>query len=428
MLDFTYYNPCKVVFGASALNELKSLLEQNEASSLLLVYSGEFVKDLGIYQHVQDTCDQLGIAFSANGDVVPNPRIELVRMLVQQGKETGVNFVLAVGGGSAIDTAKAVALGIPYDGDVWDFFAGKVNYGMLAEKQAVVLEGAQIRMQPLPIGVITTLPSSGSETSNCAILSNDLLKLGYEDDAIIPKFAIMNPEYTLGLPAYQTSCGIADVLSHLLERYFSDVPDTGFSDHLIEAGIKSLLDIAKRLKQDSRDLGARSELQWLASVAHNNLLDAGRCACWGAHRIEHELSAQYNITHGEGMAVVTLAWLRYVAKIKPHMPAKLAKSIFGINVMPCVSATRQEQNIYQEQTVCQEQSENPDEIATYKLADELEVFFKNLDLATTLTELGIDNSHFNAMAARCTKDDTQVVGHYLPIDSQVFINILSLAM
>lgn len=287
MIGFSYYNPARIVFGEGSERKLADLLREHKVTSLLLVYSGDFIKTLGIYGAVLDAVTELGIDFSESGKVVPNPGIDLVRNLVDQGRRDRVDFVLAVGGGSSIDTAKAVAIGIPYEGDVWDFF----EKGVSPERV-------------LPIGVIATTASSGSETSNAAILSNGEWKLGFEDDRIIPKFAIMNPRYTAGLPTYQTAVGIADVYAHLLERYFSDETHSDTTDFLIEGAIRALLVNGERLIADPTDINARGELQWLASVAHNNFLDAGRTADWGSHRIEHELSAQYNITHGEGMAVV----------------------------------------------------------------------------------------------------------------------------
>ncbi len=314
MVNFQYYNPAKIVFGQGAEKELPRLLKEEKVTSLLMVYSGEFIKELGIYSAVRNACRELGIEFHENGNVVPNPSIDLVRDLSSLGKKENIDFILAVGGGSSIDTAKVAALGIPYDGDAWDFFG----------------KGA-VTSKVLPVGVISTLPASGSETSNCAILSNGEWKLGYEDDRIIPKFAIMNPEYTLKLPAFQTACGVADILSHLLERYFSDALHTDVTDYLIEGAVKALLVNGERLVKYPDDLNARAEVQWLASVAHNNLLDTGRIADWGSHRIEHELSAQYGITHGEGMAVVLVAWTKFAAEEKPRKLAQLATRVFGID-------------------------------------------------------------------------------------------------
>ena len=386
MIGFEYYNPAKIVFGEDSEKKLKDLLKSYGVKSLLLVYSGDFIKTLGIFKVIEDAVDELGIDFIENGNVVPNPSIELVRELVLQGKHNKVDFVLAVGGGSSIDTAKAIALGIPYEGDVWDFFEKGVSPDSV-----------------LPIGVIATTASSGSETSNAAILSNGEWKLGFEDDRIIPKFAIMNPRFTVGLPAYQTFVGIADVLSHLLERYFSDEKYSDTTDYLIEGAIRALLVNADRLIKDPKDVNARGEIQWLASVAHGGFLDAGRSADWGSHRIEHELSAQYNITHGEGMAVVMTAWTKYMAVKKPWRLALLASRVFGADPYDYTEEER-----------------------AYILSDKLSGFFKKLGLKTTLTELGIDDRDFDIMAKRATRNGS--VGHYLPLGAKEFTEILRLAL
>lgn len=386
MIGFEYYNPAKIVFGEGSVNKLAELLRQYDVSSLLLVYSGDFIKQLGIYQAITDAVSELGIRFFENGEVVPNPSIELVRKLVGQGKNDEVDFVLAVGGGSSIDTAKAVALGIPYGGDVWDFF----DKGVIPE-------------QVLPIGVIATTASSGSETSNAAILSNGEWKLGFEDDRIIPKFAIMDPRYTSGLPPYQTFAGIADVLSHLLERYFSDERYSDTTDRLIEGAVNALLVNAERLLKDPSDLNARGEIQWLASVAHNNFLDAGRRADWGSHRIEHELSAQYDITHGEGMAIVLTAWTKYAAARKPWRLALLASRVFGTDSF-----------------------DYSEEERAFILSEKLSEFFKRIGLKTTLGQLGIDERDFDVMAERATRNGA--VGHYLKLDREAVKDILKTAL
>lgn len=388
MINFHYKNPARIVFGDGAEKEIASLLKEYNASSLLLVYSGDFIKTLGIWNTVKNACDNLNIAFYESADVVPNPKIELVRDLVALGKEKSVDFVLAVGGGSSMDTAKSIALGIPYSGDVWDFF-----------------DGSAAPETALPVGAITTLPASGSETSNAAIISNGLLKMGFEDDMIIPKFAIMNPRYTMGLPAYQTSCGCADILSHLLERYFTDIPCVDTTDYMIEGAIQAIMVNAQRLMEDSQNYDARAEVQWLASVAHNGILDTGRMADWGSHRIEHELSAQYGITHGEGMAVILVAWCKYMADKKPAKLAQLANRVFGVDKFNYT-----------------------DKQMAYILAEKLNQFFKSLNLKTTLTELEITDKHFLEMANRATNNDQNTVGHYLPLHVAEFVEILNLAL
>ncbi|MBQ4271152.1 MAG: iron-containing alcohol dehydrogenase [Clostridiales bacterium] len=386
MIGFQYYNPAKIVFGENSVAGLSRLLAGYNVKSLLLVYSGDFIKTLGIYDAITDAVKELGIRFSENGNVVPNPSIELVRELVEQGKKDEVDFVLAVGGGSSIDTAKAVSIGIPYEGDVWDFF----SKGAVPEKV-------------LNVGVIATTASSGSETSNAAILSSGDRKLGFEDDRIIPKFAIIDPAYTVGLPVYQTNVGIADVLSHLLERYFSDEKNSDTTDYLIEGAIRALLVNADRLIKDPRNINARAEVSWLAVVAHNNFLDAGRSADWGSHRIEHELSAQYDITHGEGMAVVFTAWTKYMAEVKPWRLALLASRVFGADPY---DRDEKERALY--------------------LSDELQRFFKKLGLKTTLTELGIGDERFELMAEHATAGGS--VGHYVKLDKEKFIEILKTAL
>ena len=397
MKNFEYYNPAKIIFGVGSQNKLKYLLEAEGVTSLLLVYSGDFIKDLGIYQVVKTATKELGIKFIENGNVVPNPEIGLVRELVSQAKEEAVDFILAVGGGSAIDTAKAVAIGVPYEGDVWDFF-----------EKGIVPENV------IPIGVISTTASSGSETSNAAILSSGEWKLGFEDDRIIPKFAIMNPEYTARLPKYQTNVGIADVLAHLLERYFSDEKNSDTTDYLREGAIKALLLNAGRiiklqsekevseLQNNEEYLNAKAEIQWLASVAHNNFLDAGRSADWGSHRIEHELSAEYGITHGEGMAVVFVAWVKYAAQVKPWRPALLATRVFGVDAY-----------------------DHSEKERALILSDKLRGFFKELNLATSLSELDIPDDAFERMAERATRNGS--VGHYIKLDRDKFTDILKLA-
>ena len=385
MIGFEYYNPAKIVFGEGSEKSLAKLLKQNNVNSLLLVTSGDFVETLGIYDVIRDAVKELNIRFSESREVVPNPGIELVRKLVEQGKKDEVDFVLAVGGGSSIDTAKAIAIGIPYEGDVWDFF----EKGIVPEKV-------------LGTGVIATTASSGSETSNAAILSYGEWKKGFEDDRIIPKFAIMNPRYTVNLPEYQTNVGIADILSHLLERYFSDEKNSDTTDYLIEGAVRALQLNARRLLKDPKDINVRAEIQWLASVAHNNFLDAGRRADWGSHRIEHELSAQYNITHGEGMAIVFVAWTKYMAEVKPWRLALLASRVYGKDAYDFNEKER-----------------------ALLLSEELEEFFKSLGLKTRLSELGITDKDFKTMADRATAGGN--VGHYVLLDSQRIIDILKIA-
>ena len=388
MRNFEYYTPTQVLFGKDTHLQAGSLLKKYGAKKVLIHYGGQSAVRSGLIDEITSNLKEEGLEYITLGGVIPNPLLSKVREGIELCQKEHVDFILAVGGGSSIDTAKAVALAIPYEGDAWDFF----DKGVLPETV-------------LPTGVISTLPASGSETSNCAILSNGEWKLGFEDDRIIPKFAIMNPEYTTGLPDYQTSCGVADILSHLLERYFSDVKHTDVTDYLIEGAVKALLVNGERLVKNPKDLDARAEIQWLASIAHNNLLDTGRIGDWGSHRIEHELSAQYGITHGEGMAVVLVAWTRYMAKVKPWKLAQMASRVFGVDAF-----------------------DYSEEERALALSNKLKEFFTTLNLKTTLTELEIGTEHFSEMAARATKNGAQTVGHYVPLDQEKFKAILELAL
>lgn len=388
MLDFEYQNAAKIIFGSNPYEKVAAMLKKKNATSVLLIYSGEFIKELGIYQEIVNICIEQNIHFIANGNVVPNPKVELVRELIDEARNNKVDYLIAVGGGSSVDTAKAVAMGVFYEGDVWDFFEGKT-----------FVDSA------LPIGVITTLPSSGSETSNATIISNGLHKCGVEDEQLIPQFAVLNPEYTVNLPVFQTACGIADILSHLLERYFSNTKHVDTTDYLIEGAIQALLLNGERVMSNPKDINARSEIQWLASIAHNNLLDTGRESDWASHRIEHELSAQYGVTHGEGMAIVLLGYLKYIANKNPHKSAQLANRVFHVDYY----------------NHCEKEM-------TLILRDNLYNYFKNLNLKTNLTELNIQKDKFEELANRATKSNQQKVGHYCPLDKEQFIEVLNLCV
>lgn len=387
MLDFTYTNKAEIIFGKEALHMLPTILEKQAVTSVLCIYAGDFIKELGIMKHIESTCQTMEIHLLLCDKVVPNPKVELVRSLVNTTKKNKVDLIIAAGGGSVMDTAKAVAIGAYYEGDVWDFFITDV-----------------LPNKAIPIVAIPTLPASGSETSNATIISNGCFKKGFEHDTIIPKYALINPEYTLTLPNYQTSCGCADILSHLLERYFTDEKHVDTTDYLIEGAIQALLLNAKRLIKNPLDYNARAEVQWLSTLSHNGILDTGRMACWGSHRIEHELSAQYDITHGEGMAIVFPAWCQYMAEKKPEKLAQLANRVFHIDY----------------------HNHSHIEMALI-LAQKLKAFFASLHLATSLKELNITSNDFELMAQRATSQSS-TVGHYVPLNKQDIIHILNLAL
>ena len=386
MNSFNYLNPARVVFGNKPYESIENYLRDTGVTSLMMIHTNSAVR-LGIFDEVKRICEDLGVRFVSNGKVESNPKIELIRELVVESRKNSVDCLLAAGGGSVIDTAKAVSMGVPHDGDVWDFYEGKA-----APKAA------------LPIIAVSTVPSSGSETSTASIVSNGLVKAGYEDEMIVPKLAVLNPEFTLTLPARLSACGISDILSHLMERYFTNTKHVDTTDYLIVGAAKALMLNGERVMKDLSDLDARAEVQWLASIAHNNSLETGRESDWASHRIEHELSGQYGINHGEGMAVVMLAYLKYIAPLHPEKPAQLAHQLFGV-----------------------EYNEYTEEEMTLKLVEHLESFYKMLGLRTTLSEMDIDDTHFEEMSMRATGGNG-TVGHYYPLDKEKFIAVLKLAL
>ncbi len=388
MNGFDYFNPARVVFGNKPYEKIEAFLKETGVTSLMMIHTRSAVR-LGIYDEIEAMCGRLGIRFVSNGKVESNPKIELIRELVEEARDNGTDCLLAAGGGSVIDTAKAVAMGVPYSGDAWDFYEGKA-----------------VPQKALPIIAVSTVPSSGSETSQATIVSNGLVKAGYEDEMIVPKLAVLNPEFTMSLPAHLTACGISDILSHLMERYFTNTKHVDTTDYMIVGAAKALMLNGERVMKDLSDYEARAEVQWLASIAHNNSLETGREPDWASHRLEHELSGQYGINHGEGMAVTMLAYLKYIASCHPEKPAHLAHQLFGV-----------------------EYNEYTEEEMTLKLAEHLEHFYKNtLGLRTTLTEMDIDDTHFEEMADRATNNGTSTVGHYYPLDKEKFIAVLKLAL
>lgn len=301
MLNFNYYNPANIYFGRNEEQRIGELINKwSEAKKVLILYSGDYFEKLGIAKTIHEELSKYEIQYFENGQVVPNPALSLINELSEFVKEKGIDFILAVGGGSVIDTAKATALGSMYEGNTWDFFTG--------DKEVT---------EALPIGAISTVASSGSEMSPATIISNAEHKLGVESEIIIPKFSIVNPEFTIKLPKYYTGVGTADILSHLLERYFSEVDHTDITDYLLEGAIRATLVNGVKLMGDLENYDLRAEMSLTAIIAHNNSLELGREPDWGSHRIEHELSGQYGVVHGEGMVVVTLAWMKYVSRFSP---------------------------------------------------------------------------------------------------------------
>lgn len=316
MNSFNYYSPTKFIFGKDREIEVGKYIGEEKGNKVLIVYS-PFAKRLGLIDRVEKSLEEEKIAFVEFGKVVENPTSTIVYEGIALSRKEEVDFVLAVGGGSAMDTAKAIAMGAKYDGDFWDFFSG------------------QNPEEALPIGVIPTISASGSEGSPNAIITKveTLDKSAAESDLIRPKFAIMNPDLTMTLSPYKTACGITDIFSHCLERYFSNTEEIKLTDRMLEAVMKSLVDDGLRLVENPQDYGARASIMWAGTLAHNDILGVGREQDWNTHHLEHVLSAKYNCVHGAGIAVMFPAWMRFVVERHGTMKfAQFANVVFGIEM------------------------------------------------------------------------------------------------
>lgn len=300
MENFNYYNGTRYVFGKDTEKEVGKYLKKYGATKVLIHYGSHHAKASGLIDNIINSIKLVDIQYVELGGVEPNPKDSLVYKGIELCKKEGVDFVLAVGGGSVIDSAKAIGLGVFYDGDFYDLFR---------EQKEVY--------KCLPIGVVLTIAAAGSESSTNSVITFESkgLKRGFGSEVERPKFAILNPELTYSLPNYQTSCGITDIMAHLLERYFSKSEDCFVSQRMIEGVLQSIIyDSVPRLIKNPQDYGARSNIMWAGTLAHNNLLGCDRKQDWCSHKLEHELSAKYDIAHGAGLATVFPAWMLYMYK------------------------------------------------------------------------------------------------------------------
>lgn len=387
MENFVFKSGTRIVFGKNSENTVGEYIAKY-SRKVLIHYGGDYLKEFGILDRIIKSLEKNGIEYVVLDGVVPNPRLSLVYEGIKICKEENIDFVLAIGGGSAIDSSKAIALGAKYDGDVWDFYSGKAT-----PKSA------------LKVGTVLTIPGSGSEMSESSIITNEEknLKCGIDCELIVPEFSILNPEMCYTIPPYLMSCGIADILSHLFERYFTTTKSSVLSDHLLEGAMKAVLEIGPKIKKDPKNYDYCSEIMWLATVSHNGMLDAGRVSDWGSHRIEHEISALYDITHGAGMAIVFPAWMKYVKNENMERFEQLATRVFGVP-----------------------NGEDKQAIVDSGIA-RLEGFFKSLGLKTTLTEAGVPVDRFEEMALKAI-GGSEFVGRFKQLKKDDIVEILKLAI
>ena len=315
MNNFSFYSPTYFAFGKDKESEAGALVKRFGGSRVLLHFGGQSAKKSGLLDRVKASLDKEGVYYAELGGVMPNPRSGLVYEGIEICKKENINFILAVGGGSSIDSAKAIALGAVYDGDFWDFY-----------------EGSAQATAALPVGTILTIAAAGSEGSPDSVITQEdgMLKRGYGNDVIRPKFSILNPALTQTLPAYQTACGATDIIAHVFERYYTNTTEVEITDRLCEAVVLTMLKEVPRVIEDPNNYDARANIMWAGMVAHNNVVGVGREQDWNSHGIEHELSALYDCAHGAGLAVIMPAWMEYVADHHdPMRMAQMATRIFG---------------------------------------------------------------------------------------------------
>ena len=314
MDNFNFYSPTEFVFGKDRENECGEFVKKYGGTKVLIHYGGGSAVRSGLIDRVKASLDAAGITHVELGGVKPNPHDSLVYKGIEIVRQNGIDFILAVGGGSTIDSSKAIAMGAVYDGDFWDFYEGKATAAAA-----------------LPIGVVQTIAAAGSEGSGDSVVTKEvgMLKRGASSEHIRPKFAVQNPALLCTLPAYQTACGITDIMAHVFERYFTNTLEVEITDRLCEAVLLTMVKEGPRAIADPANYQVRANIMWAGTVAHNGVVGCGRSQDWNSHAIEHELSALYDCAHGAGLAVVMPAWMEYVVDHNVMRFAQMATRVFG---------------------------------------------------------------------------------------------------
>ncbi len=391
MLNFTFCSPTAFVFGRDTENQAGELVRAHGGTKALVHYGGGSVERSGLLSRVLRSLDAAGIPYAVLGGAQPNPRSGLVYEGIELCRREGVDFMLALGGGSAIDSGKAIALGTHYSGDFWDFYCGKAS----APSHRI-----------LPIGVVLTIPAAGSEGSTSSVITQEEgnFKRGLNLEQYRPRFSILNPELTYTLPPFQTACGIADMMCHILERYFTNTPDVDLNDRLSEALLQAIVYASPAAMQRPDDYEARAQLMWAGMLAHNNLVGLGREQDWASHNIEHELSALYGVAHGAGLSVVFPAWMRYQLDHNPMRFAQFAARVWG----------------------CDMDYAHPEHTAAEGIL-RLTAFWGGLGLPVTFAQLGAKAEDIPALAAKTVRNPKGLLGGYRPLDTAAIEAVLRLA-
>ena len=376
MDNFSYCTPTRYIFGRDTEKETGRLTAETGCRRVMIVSGGSSARKSGLLDRVTASLDEAGISYVELTGIKPNPTDDRVYEGIDLARREGVDGLLAVGGGSVIDTAKAIAGGVPYDGDFWDFWAGKA-----------------IMKEALPVGVVLTIPAAGSEGSGNSVITklDGMHKISLRTDfALRPKFAVLNPELTFTLPPEQTAAGVADMMAHILERYFSPTEEVETTDRISEGLLMAIMEEAPKVMAAPDDYQARANIMWAGTMAHNGVCGCGRREDWTSHGLEHVLSAVYAVTHGAGLAVVFPAWMTFMASHRPEKVAQLGRRIFGVTAAG-------------------------DKEAALKTVDSLRAFFKSIGLPLTLGELGIGNPDFAMLTRKFHEDKGTPFGPYFPL-------------
>lgn len=392
MKDFKYYAPTEVVFGKNAEYKTGELVKKYGGTKVLLHYGSASAERSGLLGVIRESLTAAGIGFVELGGVVPNPRLSLIYKGIELCRAEKVDFILAVGGGSVIDSSKGISSGFYYEGDVWDLYLKKDR-----------------ATQYLPVACVLTIPAAGSEMSNGTVVTNEegWLKKDYGSDALRCKFAVMNPERTYTLPAWQTACGATDMIMHTMERYFSVEDDMEVTDAIAEAIMRTVKNVAPQVLANPTDYQGRAQLMWAGSLAHNDLTGCGTTGDWATHNLEHELSGMFDVSHGAGLAALWGSWARYVRSENMTRFARFAVNVMGVpNNFKDAEATA-EAGI-----------------------QAMEAFYHSIGMPTSIKELigrDITDAEIEEMADKCSTYGTQTVGSLKVLQREDMIAIYKMA-
>lgn len=390
MNNFVFYSPTEFVFGKATEMQTGALAHKYGARKVMIVYGGGSVIRSGLLDRVKHSLQEASIPFCEMGGILPNPTDTYVYKGIDLCRSEKADLLLAVGGGSVIDTAKAIAAGVLYEGDFWDFFIGK----------------AEVK-RALKVGVVLTIPASGSEGSGNSVITNSqtLQKLSLRVPGVLrPAFSILNPELTFTLPPFQTACGICDMMIHIFERYFTNTTDVEIGDRLCEGTLTAIMKEAYRVKQHPDNYGARANLMWCGMIAHNGTCGVGCEEDWASHYLEHEVSAIYNVTHGAGLAVIVPAWMKFMSEHHPEKLAQLAERVWNVP-----------------------SSEDLEDMAL-TATSRLKHFFHYLGLPTNFRELGIEHPDIDRLVENLHRNKGEYVGNYVKLTREDTRAIYQLAL